>query len=230
LKEETIKEYGGKCFCCGESSIIFLTIDHIHNNGSEERKRLKLRGAGIWFYEWLKKKNWPKEDYQIACFNCNIGRYQNGGICPHQTILGDYMSDYGKDHTKKKSVKSYEGQIGSTPMSGTKDRPAHKHPDKMVALGEGLGMGSVHSNHTKGQVHMAKHNPTPHKEAHAMRAKAIAGKAGTMGEGSVTNQKTGHGALMSSLADNKVRNKAFGFNKRSEQGGANPSAFADGNE
>jgi hypothetical protein len=137
------------------------------------------------------------------------------------------VSDYGKDHTKKKSVKSYEGQIGSTPMSGAKDRPAHKHPDKMVALGEGLNLGSVHSAHTKETVKTVKHNPTPHKEAHAMRAKAIAGKAGTMGEGSVTNQKTGHGALMSSLADTKVRNKAYGFNKRSQQGGANPSAFPD---
>lgn len=140
------------------------------------------------------------------------------------------MSDYGKDHTKKKPVKSYEGQIGSTPMSGAKDRPAHKHPDKMVSLGEGLGLGSTHSAHTKETVKMAKHNSAPHAAAHAQRSKVIAGKGNTTGEGSVTNQKTGHGAPMASIQDKTVRNKAYGFTKRSEQGGANPSAFADGKE
>jgi hypothetical protein len=83
LKLEIIEGYGGKCFCCGEKNIIFLTIDHIHDNGAEERRKLKLRGAGVWFYEWIKKNGWPK-DYQVACFNCNIGRYLNGGKCPHK--------------------------------------------------------------------------------------------------------------------------------------------------
>ncbi len=133
-----------------------------------------------------------------------------------------------KEHTKKKPVASYKGQIGSTPMSGAKDAPSHKSHEKTVALGEGLGLGSVHSAHTKETVKMAKHNPAPHAAAHAMRTKAISGNAGTMGEGSVTNQKTGHGAPMSSIKNTAVRNKAFGFNKRSEDGGANPSAFADG--
>lgn len=23
-------------------------------------------------------------EYQIQCFNCNLGRARNGGVCPHQ--------------------------------------------------------------------------------------------------------------------------------------------------
>lgn len=127
-----------------------------------------------------------------------------------------------------KEVKQRAGrkQPPSMPMSGAKDRPAHKHPDKMVALGEGLGLGSVHSTHSKHQVHMAKHNPAPHAAAHAQHNRAIAGNAGVTGEGTVTNQKTGHGPLMSSLANNSVQKKAHAFNERSQNGGANPTAVA----
>jgi hypothetical protein len=116
-------------------------------------------------------------------------------------------------------------QPASKPMSGASDRPAHKHPDKMVALGEGLAMGSVHSAHTKMPVRQAKHNHGVKAVAHAMRDRAIAGNAGTMGEGSVTNQKTGPGG---SLQENPgVRSKARMLNVRSEMGHANPTAMPD---
>lgn len=79
-KEELIKEYGGKCVCCGESTYEFLTIDHINGEGSKHRSSLTTH-----FYRWLKINNFPKEGYQLLCMNCNFakGKY---GSCPH--IIG----------------------------------------------------------------------------------------------------------------------------------------------
>ena len=124
------------------------------------------------------------------------------------------------------SQREGRNQPASKPMSGAGDRPAHKHPDKMVALGEGLALGSVHSSHTKMPVREAKHNHGVQATAHAMHNRAIAGNAGTMGEGSVSNQKTGPGGTISENPG--ARKKARMYNVRSEMGNANPSAFPDG--
>jgi hypothetical protein len=133
------------------------------------------------------------------------------------------MSDYSKDHTKQMPGKS-RGANMAPPAMGTKERPAHKHPDKMVALGEGLDIGSVHPAHTKESVVQIKHNQAPPKASKMQRERAIAGNANPMGHNPVANQKTGHGG---SLKENPaVRGKAYGYNKRSEQGGADPMAVA----
>jgi hypothetical protein len=31
----------------------------------------------------LKKRGYPP-GYRVLCFNCNRGRYLNGGVCPHE--------------------------------------------------------------------------------------------------------------------------------------------------
>jgi len=83
-KLQVINHYSNgtmKCACCGESIIEFLTIDHIHNNGSKERKKT---GGGTVFYYWIVKNNFP-EGLQILCFNCNCGRnLTKDKICPHK--------------------------------------------------------------------------------------------------------------------------------------------------
>jgi len=76
-----IKEYGGKCACCGEDTIEFLTIDHINNNGAKERKNTK-QGTGGKLYRWLIKNNFPKDNYQLLCYNCNCAK-GFFGYCPH---------------------------------------------------------------------------------------------------------------------------------------------------
>lgn len=80
-KIKIIQKYGEKCVCCGESRYEFLTIDHIKNNGAEERKTTK-QGTGGKLYRWLIKNNFPNDNYQLLCFNCNCskGFY---GYCPH---------------------------------------------------------------------------------------------------------------------------------------------------
>jgi hypothetical protein len=80
LKQRIINEYGGKCACCGEAEPMFLSIDHINNNGAEHRREI-----GSKIYNWLEKYNYPKDNFQLLCFNCNFGKRVNGGTCPHKT-------------------------------------------------------------------------------------------------------------------------------------------------
>ena len=80
LKETIIERYGGKCACCGESNMGFLTIDHINNDGHERRKEF-LAERNI--HEHLINKPVDFETYQVLCFNCNFGKNCNNGICPH---------------------------------------------------------------------------------------------------------------------------------------------------
>lgn len=74
--------YDIKCNCCGERQIEFLSIDHINNDGYQNRKR-----TGFRLYVWIIKNNFPPI-FQILCMNCNWARaYQPDHICPHQKIL-----------------------------------------------------------------------------------------------------------------------------------------------
>ena len=83
-KEEVFAAYGGwKCACCGETQKLFLSIDHIENNGAEERRSGLYSGGGTGFYLWLRKQNFPP-GYQVLCMNCQVGKHKNGGVCPHQ--------------------------------------------------------------------------------------------------------------------------------------------------
>lgn len=84
VKADTMAAYGGHCVCCGETGIAFLTIDHIYGGGNIERRE-KFNGvAGKAFYLWLKRNDYPKENYQILCHNCNQAK-SICGVCPHQT-------------------------------------------------------------------------------------------------------------------------------------------------
>lgn len=89
LKREVIDAYGGKCACCGETILVFLTIDHIEGNGAEHRRKMAAETGSNWgqagapTYRWLRKNGFPK-GFQVLCANCNCGRHWNGGICPHE--------------------------------------------------------------------------------------------------------------------------------------------------
>ncbi len=81
-KELVLAAYGGsQCACCGETQLLFLTIDHLADNGAQERKDIGIRG-GTAFYRFLRKADYPP-GYQVLCFNCNAGKHMNAGICPH---------------------------------------------------------------------------------------------------------------------------------------------------
>lgn len=81
LKAETIAAYGGKCACCGESEPVFLTVDHVNNDGGGRKREV---GGGVAFYRLLRRLGFPTDGYRLLCFNCNSGRQINGGVCPHE--------------------------------------------------------------------------------------------------------------------------------------------------
>lgn len=84
LQDECITAYGGyECKCCGETEPMFLTIDHVNDDGAQHRKELGRKAAGIRLYQWLKANGYPG-GFQVLCSNCNHGRYRNGGVCPHK--------------------------------------------------------------------------------------------------------------------------------------------------
>lgn len=79
LKIEAFEAYGGAiCNCCGESQEKFLTLDHINNDGNNHRKSVGRTSV----LSWLKANSYP-DGFQVLCFNCNMGKHLNGGICPH---------------------------------------------------------------------------------------------------------------------------------------------------
>jgi hypothetical protein len=78
-RAEVLAAYGGACACCGETIPEFLAVDHIHEDGSEHRKAIGGTGR---LYEWLKKNNFPKDRFQLLCWNCNRGK-SICGQCPH---------------------------------------------------------------------------------------------------------------------------------------------------
>ncbi len=64
-----------KCCQCGNSDMEVLCLDHINNDGNEQRKQLnngKNKG-GAAFYRWLIKNNYPSQ-LQVLCLNCNINK------------------------------------------------------------------------------------------------------------------------------------------------------------
>lgn len=83
--------YGGpECVCCGEKCLTMLTIDHVNNDGAKHRNELnggKGREASVELYCWLEENNYPS-GFQVLCYNCNISKHRNGGVCGHMLDEG----------------------------------------------------------------------------------------------------------------------------------------------
>lgn len=88
VKQKVFDHYGEQCSCCGESQRIFLTLDHVNNDGAAHRRSLnKANNARstsadkVW--RIAIKDGFP-DSFQILCYNCNCGKRDNGGVCPHK--------------------------------------------------------------------------------------------------------------------------------------------------
>jgi len=112
IKREVLTYYGnGKlaCVCCRENIYEFLTIDHMNNNGSQERKIVRRTGHNL--YRYLIKSKFPF-GYQTLCFNCNSGKQINKGMCPHKIFntIPVFIKDI-KITTLVNKAKEGEGQF-----------------------------------------------------------------------------------------------------------------------
>lgn len=80
LRLEFLAEYGGKCQCCGEANEVFLTLEHKNRDGKAHRKAQGNSPSSL--LADLKRRGWPKDAYEILCFNCNRAMWALGE-CPH---------------------------------------------------------------------------------------------------------------------------------------------------
>lgn len=67
MRNALFEIYGEVCALCGFSDKRVLTLDHIKNNGSEERAELGERGV----YQRA-KDNYLPDEYRILCMNCQF--------------------------------------------------------------------------------------------------------------------------------------------------------------
>lgn len=81
-RERVLEEYGGQCRCCKINIKQFLTVDHINNDGKTHRQKVLKMGN---IYIWLVKNGFPKDNFQLLCYNCNMAKGHYGS-CPHKTI------------------------------------------------------------------------------------------------------------------------------------------------
>ncbi len=73
LRLEMVEAYGGKCLHCGETDPIVLTLDHINDDPDPEYEWCgKSARGGYNLYRKLRKEGWPKDRFQLLCFNCNM--------------------------------------------------------------------------------------------------------------------------------------------------------------
>lgn len=101
LRLDAINKYGGKCVCCDETNIYFLSIDHSNKDGAQHRKEIRTNG-GSSFYRWLRTNNYPNNiGLVILCWNCHLSK-DFYGICPHK---GDPDPNFIRTTKKRKYAK-----------------------------------------------------------------------------------------------------------------------------
>lgn len=90
LRSRVFDHYGGECVACGETEPLFLTLDHIDNDGKYWRTIHSPASAN--FYKWLIAQGFPGI-VQVLCMNCNWGKARNGGILVRDRRLTGRSND-----------------------------------------------------------------------------------------------------------------------------------------
>lgn len=78
LRMRVLAEYGSVCVCCGEHRFTMLDIDHVYNDGADERRE---RGTEAILRNIIRTGAWDR--YQVLCCNCNQSKRRNRGKCEH---------------------------------------------------------------------------------------------------------------------------------------------------
>lgn len=78
IKIKAFERLGGvQCVFCGCKELMFLTVDHVDNNGNDHRKQA---GTSAKLYRWIisatdaKLRKW---NMRILCSNCNLAIRNN---------------------------------------------------------------------------------------------------------------------------------------------------------
>jgi len=73
------------CVCCGESTVEFLTLDHLRSRREDDGIRVGGDRMGQQLYSWLIRTGFPP-GFRVLCYNCNCARGTRG-YCPHELQL-----------------------------------------------------------------------------------------------------------------------------------------------
>ncbi len=85
---------GGFCACCGESRKSMLELDHVKNDGSTHRRKVKWGNYKV--YQDIIDSGGDRTKYQVLCANCNQSKRRNGGFCEHISDLDALLAqDFG---------------------------------------------------------------------------------------------------------------------------------------
>ena len=83
IKAAVLVGYGNRCACCGETEALFLSVDHVNNDGAAHRAALGGRYIGMEkIRRQIIKDKFPP-NFQVLCFNCNCAK-GFFGRCPHE--------------------------------------------------------------------------------------------------------------------------------------------------
>lgn len=94
LRIEMVQAYGGKCLHCREDDPIVLTLDHINDDPAPEYADCgKSARGGHALYDKLRRQGWPKDRFQLLCFNCNMRK-------EHQRRRNGMVTAYGEPPPK----------------------------------------------------------------------------------------------------------------------------------
>lgn len=139
LKLDMIKGLGGECVCCGERHPLFLTLDHINDDGNEHRKELACHQIVM----RARTEGWPRDKYQLMCMNCNFARGQNNGICPHKLEtpeesydrLQNRLQTFGKTRQNYNSENNLAGLSRAREVLSTERKAAKLEQLKQLLAG-----------------------------------------------------------------------------------------------
>jgi hypothetical protein len=122
-RDKAYQAYGGYvCACCGETERTFLSIDHVNNDGAAHKRKFKLQ-TGEQMYRWLARNNFPP-GFQILCMNCQWGKRNNNGICPHQVRCNDHpVEGVGPSGPKRSAPASDTRVMIWSPLHGNMQQP-----------------------------------------------------------------------------------------------------------
>ena len=87
-RRQIINTLGAYCSCCGETIRAALTIDHVRNDGAQERRTYPdLRQL----YRAIIAEGIPADRYQVLCRNCHESKNARGEgahVAEARAILG----------------------------------------------------------------------------------------------------------------------------------------------
>lgn len=139
IRLETIVAYGGHCVGCGNDDEEVLSLDHINDDASVEKEAFgeNARG-GHKHYGRLKAAGWPKDRFQLLCYNCNAKK-------EHRRRRAAMLDRWGEKIVESKSNARARDDIRANNNSGIKgvfwNSQKERWQAKVTFNGQGISCG-----------------------------------------------------------------------------------------